>query len=96
MKTTGPTAQRTGVIAAIAAFGTWGVLPIYFKLLQQVGPLEIIAHRVIWALPVLGVFLLLRDGRKLLAKLRISAWEIGWLALSSEQRLIPGPRALAR
>ena len=66
----------------MAAFGTWGVIPIYFKWLTQVGPWEIIAHRIIWALPVLGIFLLLRDGRKLLPKLRISTREIGWLAVS--------------
>lgn len=82
MKSTELTEQRSGVIAALAAFCTWGLIPIFFKWLQQVGLWEIIAHRIIWALPVLGIFLLVRDGRKLFPKLRISATEIGWLAVS--------------
>jgi len=72
-----------GVIAAIAAFGAWGVMPIYFKWLDQVGHWEIVAHRVIWALPILALFLWLRDGRALFPKLRISAREVMWLSLSA-------------
>ena len=49
--------------AAIAAFMFWGFLPFYFKWLGTVPALEIIAHRVFWAVPVLIVFLLIRDGR---------------------------------
>lgn len=54
--------DRTGVLAALGAFSFWGVAPIYFKGIQSVPPLEIIAHRVIWAVPLLVVFLWWRDG----------------------------------
>ena len=33
----------------------WGVLPIYFKILGGVAPLEILAHRIVWAFAVLLV-----------------------------------------
>ena len=48
--------QRTmhGAYFALAAYGFWGVAPIYFKLLSHVSPVEILCHRVIWS-----VFLLL-------------------------------------
>jgi chloramphenicol-sensitive protein RarD len=75
--------QRTGIIAVLAAYGSWGLFPIYFKWVDQVGPWEIVAHRVIWAVPVLAVFLLFRDGKALFSKLKITAREMAWLAVSS-------------
>ncbi len=56
--------QRLGVAAALAAFGFWGLAPIYFKLLSTVPALEIIVHRIFWGIPMLAGFLLLRDGPK--------------------------------
>jgi chloramphenicol-sensitive protein RarD len=75
--------RRLGVIAAVAAFGFWGVMPMYFKWIVQVGPVEIITHRIIWALPVLAVFLWFRDGKALLTKMRIPAKTVAWLALAA-------------
>ncbi len=40
---------------AAAAFFFWGINPLYFKLLVEVPPLEVLAHRVIWALPLLAL-----------------------------------------
>jgi chloramphenicol-sensitive protein RarD len=54
-------AERIGVTAALAAYILWGLAPIYFKLIQSVAPLEIIAHRVLWSIPILAGFLLLRE-----------------------------------
>jgi chloramphenicol-sensitive protein RarD len=48
--------------AATAAFMFWGLLPIYLKWLGAVPELEITAHRILWAVPVLVVILLFRDG----------------------------------
>lgn len=58
-----PANDRTGIFAALFAFSFWGVAPIYFKAIHTVPPLEIIAHRIIWAVPLLMGFLLWRDGR---------------------------------
>ena len=54
--------ERTGVIAALAAYIFWGLAPIYFKLIQTVAASEVIAHRILWSIPMLAIFLLLRDG----------------------------------
>lgn len=59
---TRPHNQRHGIVAALGAFSFWGVLPIYFKWIAVVPPLEIIANRILWSIPVLSGFLLLRDG----------------------------------
>ena len=74
--------QHVGVAAALAAFLFWGVIPFYFKWVDKVDPWEIIAHRVIWAIPVLAGFLLLRDGRAFFHKLRLPPRQIGGLLLS--------------
>lgn len=34
----------------MAAYGLWGLLPIFFKLLHHVGPFELVAQRIIWSL----------------------------------------------
>jgi len=75
--------RNLGVAAALAAFFAWGFMPWFFKLVDRVDPLEILVHRVIWALPVLVVFLLFRDGRRLFPKLRLCGREIAWLALAA-------------
>ncbi len=77
-----PHARRTGLLAAFAAYIAWGLMPIYFKLLDGVNAWEIIVHRIIWAIPVLLLFLLLRDGRALWARLRLSRRQLAWLCLS--------------
>src|SRR5436309_12697894 len=40
--------DRSGLIAGIAAFGLWGVIPVYWKLLKTVPATEILAHRFVW------------------------------------------------
>lgn len=64
-------ADRSGVTAALAAYIFWGLAPIYFKLIQSAPALEIIAHRILWSVPVLAGFLLLRDGRAFWQRVRL-------------------------
>ncbi len=42
---------RTGVIAGILAYTMWGFFPLYFKEIDEVSSIEILAHRIIWAVP---------------------------------------------
>ena len=48
---------RRGFAFGVAAYGLWGVLPIYFKALTAVPAVDIVAHRVIWSLLFLGALL---------------------------------------
>ena len=49
--------HRLGVAAGVAAYGLWGVFPIYFHLLSPAGPIEILCHRILWSLAVIAVAL---------------------------------------
>jgi chloramphenicol-sensitive protein RarD len=40
--------SKVGLIAGLAAYGLWGVMPLYFWALQGVPPAEILAQRIIW------------------------------------------------
>lgn len=39
-----------GVGLAFAAYGVWGLFPLYFALFAGVGAVEVVAHRVVWSL----------------------------------------------
>ena len=42
----------SGFFYALAAYLLWGFLPLYMKALAHIPPVEVIAHRVIWSVPV--------------------------------------------
>ena len=46
---------RQGVVYGIAAYGLWGLIPLYFKAVARVAPLEVLAHRALWSFVVLAV-----------------------------------------
>jgi chloramphenicol-sensitive protein RarD len=76
-------AASVGVLYALGAFGTWGlVVPIHFKLLASVPAPTILAHRIVWAsLLVLMLLLALRRAHDLVEALRSP--RIAWLGVSS-------------
>ena len=46
------TDTKRGFAYAVSAYAIWGlVLPLYMKALNHVSPFEIVAHRVLWAVP---------------------------------------------
>lgn len=77
---------------AVAAFGTWGLLPLYFKAVDEVPALELVAHRAVWSmLLIAGLITLfgrwrtisgaLRDRRTLLMLLGSTLFiSINWAA----------------
>lgn len=42
---------RNGFLAAWLAYTMWGFMPIYFVVIASVPALEVLAHRVLWAVP---------------------------------------------
>ena len=46
-----------GFAFAVSAYLLWGFLPVYMKALAHVPPVEVVAHRVIWSVPVAGLVL---------------------------------------
>ncbi len=41
--------RRLGITYALIAYASWGLLPLYLKALHGVPPLQIVAHRIVWA-----------------------------------------------
>ncbi len=75
--------MNRGIAYASAAYLLWGVLPIYFKALQAVAPLEILGHRIVWSLGVCAVLLLALRRLRWLADLRRQPRVLAWFAASS-------------
>ncbi|MDX1656869.1 MAG: EamA family transporter RarD, partial [Candidatus Competibacteraceae bacterium] len=42
-----------GALYATLAYGAWGLMPVYWKWVGTVPPLQMVAHRVLWSVPVL-------------------------------------------
>ena len=51
------TEAQIGIGYALLAFSAWGFLPIYWKLLDTLPSLEILAHRMVWSVLFLVVLL---------------------------------------
>lgn len=81
--------MRQGLLAAAVAYLIWGLFPIYWKLLQTIEPLQIMAHRIVWCLLFVALWLGVRQGwswlrelsPRLLALLSTSALliSVNWL-----------------
>ena len=48
-----PENTRLGILAGVGAYAIWGLVPIFFKQMAGVPAVEIIAHRVVWAMLLL-------------------------------------------
>lgn len=49
-----PHDTTVGLCAALGAFIIWGIAPLYFKAVGAAGPLEVVSHRVVWTVLMLG------------------------------------------
>ncbi|MEM7796437.1 MAG: EamA family transporter RarD [Cyanobacteria bacterium P01_C01_bin.118] len=61
--------KQTGPLYAFLAYGSWGLLPIYWKFFQSTSPIEVLSHRMLWSLVFLGVILTLQQRLAELRKL---------------------------
>lgn len=61
-------ASRAGILSAVGAYLLWGVLPVYWRLLKSVPPLQILCHRIVWSVLFLAVLLGVRREWRALAE----------------------------
>lgn len=47
--------SQSGALYGIAAYGLWGLFPLYFKAVAAVAPVELLAHRALWSFVMLTV-----------------------------------------
>lgn len=59
MASSSPTNPDTlrGFGFALAAYLLWGFLPFFMKMLAHISPIEVVAHRVIWSVPIAALVL---------------------------------------
>lgn len=60
-----------GFAYALTAYLLWGFLPLFLKLVAHIPPVEVVAHRVIWSVPIAALVLIVsRRTDALLAALK--------------------------
>lgn len=60
-----------GLAFALAAYFMWGFLPLYMKMVAHIPPAEVVAHRVLWSVPIAGgLLIVLRRTGDLMEALR--------------------------
>lgn len=52
---------RDGIVSAFIAYFLWGLFPLYFIVVKEVPAFEVLAHRIIWAVPFGALIIHLRQ-----------------------------------
>lgn len=75
--------NSVGILFGTAAYGLWGLLPLFFVILAPAGAVEIVANRVLWSLLFCALLLTaMRSWRPVIAALRTPSI-VGTLALAA-------------
>lgn len=53
-----PDDSPRGLAFAVSAYVLWGFMPLYLSMIAHVSPSEIIAHRILWSIPVAAAVLI--------------------------------------
>lgn len=67
--------MNQGLLAAIGAFLIWGLFPLYWKVIDHVPSLEVMAHRLVWCFVAVAIYLAVRRPH----------W---WKAIATQPRLL--------
>jgi chloramphenicol-sensitive protein RarD len=74
---------RSGVVLGLLAYTMWGVFPVYFKLIEVVAPLEVLVHRVVWAVPFGALIIFARRQWREVRNAFVDRSMLFWLALAA-------------
>ncbi|MBM7415102.1 chloramphenicol-sensitive protein RarD [Rhodococcus sp. PvP016] len=73
--------SSVGMASGVGAYGLWGLFPAFFGVLSFAGPVEVLAHRIVWTLVLMLVVLAVLGRLSTLRGLPARTW--GVVALSS-------------
>ncbi len=73
---------RLGFICSVACATMWGLLPIYFRFLDHIGPAEMLVHRIVWSVPC-GLVLVMAMRHWPHVRAILSSRKALWLCLSA-------------
>ena len=74
---------RDGLVAGLGAYLIWGFLPVYFVYVAAVNPLEVLTHRIIWAVPFGALILTLRHQWPEVKQAFTTSRSMMWLLVST-------------
>lgn len=74
---------RDGIVAGLLAYFLWGFLPVYFKIVGSVSALEVMSHRVMWAIPFGALIIAFRGQWQEVGRALTHKGMLGWLSVSA-------------
>ena len=74
---------RSGVFIGLLAYFMWGIFPVYFKWIASVDPLEVLGHRVVWAVPFGALIIVARRQWPEVRRALVDRTMLAWLALAA-------------
>lgn len=78
-----PSILQSGVLYAVLAYTSWGLLPVYWKLFSQIPAVEVLSHRILWSLVFLFGLLLCQRRLKQFEDVWRSPRHLGILLLTA-------------
>lgn len=66
----GSRSHNIGIAAALGAYFLWGIVPMFWPLLNRSGAVEILAHRIVWSTVVGGVLVAIFARRRWRSQVR--------------------------
>ncbi|WP_432200775.1 EamA family transporter RarD [Erythrobacter sp. W53] len=75
--------QASGLPQALGAYLIWGLLPLYLLLVSTVHPMEFVAWRIVWTVPICLVIIAAREQWPELKVALSSRKTLGWLFVSA-------------
>lgn len=75
------TEHRVGLLLGASAYVMWGLFPLYWPLIDDAQPVEILAHRIVWSL--VGLALLLAARGRLAGMRRLPRRSVAYLSVAA-------------
>ena len=76
--------MNKGIALILLGYIIWGLFPLYWVLLKQVPATEVLAHRMLWSVPVLILFVaLVKNWRSSFMSALKDKKELAWLLLTA-------------
>ena len=73
-----------GYFIILCGYVGWGLFPLYWTLLNHVPAIEVLLHRMLWAMPVLALFIVISERRRKQVSAALHSWSaIRLLTISS-------------